>query len=44
MTPVLLEKTLYTAHASATGGRDVHQVSPYSNATRGNITVDVKVA
>lgn len=41
-TPVLLEKTLYTAHASATGGRD--GLCPYSNATRGNITVDVKVA
>jgi organic hydroperoxide reductase OsmC/OhrA len=35
-TPAILEKRLYTAAA--------HQVCPYSNATRGNIVVDVKLA
>jgi len=60
-TPAILEKRIYTAVATATGGREghapelprdkaealvaaAHQMCPYSNATRGNIVVDLKLA
>jgi hypothetical protein len=41
-----LEKTLYTAKAHTTGGREggSYQVYPYSNATRGNVDVTITVA
>ena len=50
-----LEQAIYTAHATATGGREgravgqqlvdaAHLVCPYSNATRGNIVVDLSLA